>query len=69
MALIRVTRSYDKANPAREEDLILNTAHISHIYPDFQSPARGVFVQMVNGEPLLIKMTFEEIWTLIQRET
>ncbi len=69
MALIRVTRCYDRANPIREEDLIVNTAHISLIYPDSHNPPRGVCVQMLNGEPLLVKMTFDDIWTLIQRET
>ncbi|HYE33729.1 MAG TPA: hypothetical protein VEH27_20075 [Methylomirabilota bacterium] len=65
MALLRVTRSLEGQN----EEIILNTAHIVVAFPDRNNPARGSFVQMVTGTPILVKMTFDELWQLIQRET
>ena len=67
MALIRVTRVYDLLEGKREEEIILNTAHIALISQDPHQ--QGVWVQIAQGEPLLIKLSFEDIWTLIQRET
>jgi hypothetical protein len=49
--------------------VILNTAHIVLISPDNHKPSRGSWVQLVTGEPLLVCLTFDEIWMLIQRET
>lgn len=70
MALIRVSGYHDiAAQPEREEELILNTAHIMLAYPDSKNPSRGVLVQMVHGDHVLVNMTFEEFWMLIQRET
>jgi hypothetical protein len=51
----------------QNEEIILNTAHIVLVYPDRNN--RGSFVQMVSGQPILLKMTFDETWQLIQRET
>lgn len=68
MALIRVTRC-NLQDKAREEDIVLNTRHIEFAYPENQSPCKGTWVQMVTGEPLLIRLDFEEFWMLIQRET
>jgi len=68
MALIRVT-SCKMEDDKTQHDVILNTAHVVLVYPDTQKPNRGAWVQLVTGEPLLICMTFEEVWMLIQRET
>ena len=68
MALIRVTSCKVEDNTA-QQDMILNTAHIALVYPDNHKPARGVWVQLVTGEPVLVCLTFEEMWMLIQRET
>lgn len=70
MALLRVSGYHDiAAQPQREEELILNTAHIMLAYPDTQSPARGTLVQLVHGDRVLVALTFEEFWMLVQRET
>lgn len=68
MALLRVT-SCKVEDDAQQQDVILNTAHIVLVYPDSRKPARGVWVQLVTGEPILVCLTFDEMWTLIQRET
>ena len=68
MALIRVT-SCKMGDDKVQHDMILNTAHIVFVSPDTHKPSRGAWVQLVTGEPVLICMTFEEVWTLIQRET
>ena len=65
MALIRVTRSLE----GRNEEIILNTRHIVTAYSDPNNAQRGTFVQLVTGQPVLVKLTFDELWTLIQRET
>src|SRR5687768_14646227 len=65
MALIRVTNC--KVEDSTSQDLILNTAHIVMVSPDQQK--RGSWVQLVTGEPVLVCLTFDEMWTLIQRET
>ena len=65
MALLRVCRSLE----GQTEEIILNTAHIAYVFPDRNNPSRGAFVQMVSGQPLLIRMSFDEMWELIQRET
>lgn len=67
MALIRVTRSYQSTGATREGEIILNTAQITFVHPDEHE--RGCVVQLVQGEPILIKLSFDELWTLIQRET
>lgn len=67
MALIRVTGSSDVTDPKRESDLILNTSQITLAYPDPHQ--RGCWVQMMQGGPILVKLSFDEFWTLIQRET
>lgn len=70
MALIRVSGYHDlAAHPPREEDLILNTAHVIVAYPDSQKPARGTLVLTVHGDKILVNMPFEDFWLLIQRET
>ncbi|MBM3822057.1 MAG: hypothetical protein FJ404_04045 [Verrucomicrobia bacterium] len=70
MALLRVSGFHNiAAQPQREEELILNTAHIMLAYPDIQSPSRGTLVQLVHGDQILIAMKFDEFWTLVQRET
>ena len=68
MALIRVTSCKVEDNSA-QQDVILNTAHIVMAYADNHKPSRGVWVQLVGGEPVLVCLTFEEMWMLIQRET
>jgi hypothetical protein len=68
MALIRVTNCRVEDNN-KQHDVILNTAHIVMVYPDNHKPARGVWVQLVTGEPVLVCLSFDEIWMLIQRET
>lgn len=68
MALIRVTSCKVEDNN-QAQDVILNTAHIVLVYPDTHKPSRGAWVQLVTGEPLLVCMSFDEVWTLIQRET
>lgn len=67
MALIRVTSCRVEDNT--HQDVILNTAHIVVVSPDSHRPSRGAWVQLVTGEPLLVCLSFEEMWTLIQRET
>ena len=67
MALIRVSSC--KVEDNTTHDLILNTAHIVTVAPDTHRPSRGSWVQLVTGEPVLVCLTFEEMWTLIQRET
>jgi hypothetical protein len=67
MALIRITSCEIEDNT--EQDVILNTAHIVMISGDTQKPSRGSWVQLVTGEPVLVCLSFEDIWTLIQRET
>lgn len=67
MALIRVTSC--KVEDNTTQDVILNTQHIVMVYGDTHRPNRGSWVQLVTGEPVLICMTFEDLWTLIQRET
>ena len=67
MALIRVTSC--KVEDDSSNDVILNTAHIVLVSPDTHKPCRGCWVQLVTGEPVLVCLTFEEMWTLIQRET
>lgn len=52
-----------------EHDVIINTAHVVMVYPDAKKPARGAWVQLTTGEPLLVCMSFDEVWMLIQRET
>ena len=68
MALIRVT-SCKTEDDKMQHDMILNTAHIVMAYPDTKKPSRGTWVQLVTGEPILICMSFDEVWMLIQRET
>jgi hypothetical protein len=68
MALIRVT-SCKMEDDKHQHEIILNTAHIVFAYPDNHKPSRGAWVQLVTGEPILVCMTFEEVWMLIQRET
>ena len=68
MALIRVT-SCKVEDHTHTQDVILNTAHMVLVYRDNHEPSRGSWVQLVTGEPLLICLTFDEIWMLIQRET
>lgn len=68
MALIRVTRCLAN-DPQRQDEAILNTAQIVMVYPDDQRPPRGTWVQLVTGEPVLVCMPFEDLWTFIQRET
>lgn len=68
MAMIRVTRCVIQEK-GREDEIVLNTTHIEFAYPDKETPCRGVWVQMVTNEPLLIRMTFDEFWQLMQRET
>jgi hypothetical protein len=68
MALIRVT-SCKMEDEKQQQDMILNTAHIVLVYPDSHKPPRGAWVQLVTGEPVLVCMTFDEVWMLIQRET
>jgi hypothetical protein len=67
MALIRVSGSHDSTDLKRESELILNTRQICLAYPD--SMQRGCWVQMMHGGAVLVKMSFDELWTLIQRET
>jgi hypothetical protein len=67
MALIRVTSC--KVEDNTDQDVILNTAHIVMVAADSHKPSRGAWVQLVTGEPVLVCLTFEEMWTLIQRET
>ena len=67
MALIRVSGLHDATDPKRESELILNTRQISLAYPD--SLQRGCWVQMSSGGSVLVKMSFDDFWTLIQRET
>lgn len=68
MALIRVTSCKVEDNTS-QTDVIVNTAHIVLVYPDNHKPSRGVWVQLVTGEPVLVCLTFDEMWMLIQRET
>ena len=68
MALIRVTSCKVEDN-SLQQDVIMNTAHIVLVYADIQKPSSGVWVQLVTGEPVLVCMSFEDMWTLIQRET
>ncbi|HEX7860759.1 MAG TPA: hypothetical protein VF773_10560 [Verrucomicrobiae bacterium] len=68
MALIRVT-SCRMEDDKHEHDVIINTAHVVMVYPDAKKPARGAWVQLTTGEPLLVCMSFDEVWMLIQRET
>jgi hypothetical protein len=67
MALIRVTSC--KVEDNTQHEIILNTAHIVTVSSDSHKPARGSWVQLVTGEPVLVCLSFEEMWTLIQRET
>ena len=70
MALIRVTGSHNiAAHPEREEEIILNTAHVMLAYPDAKTPSRGTMVHMAHGDHVMVNMTFEDFWTLVQRET
>lgn len=68
MALIRVTSCKVEDNN-HTQDVIVNTAHIVLVYSDTHKPSRGSWVQLVTGEPLLVCLTFDEMWQLIQRET
>jgi len=68
MALIRIT-SCKLEETEKQHDIILNTAHIVMVYPDTHKPNRGCWVQLVTGEPVMVCMTFDETWMLIQRET
>ncbi len=68
MALIRVT-SCKMEDDKQQHDMILNTAHIVFVSPDTHKPCRGAWVQLITGEPVLVCMTFDEVWQLIQRET
>jgi hypothetical protein len=68
MALIRVT-SCEVEDNVRQQEVIINTAHVVMVYPDNHKPARGVWVRLVTGEPILVCMSFDDLWTLIQRET
>jgi sulfatase maturation enzyme AslB (radical SAM superfamily) len=68
MALIRVT-SCKGEDTSSQQDVILNTAHVVMVHADEHKPPRGVWVQFVGGEPVLVCLTFEEMWALIQRET
>ena len=52
-----------------QHDVILNTAHVVLVYPDTHKPSRGAWVQLITGEPILICMSFDDVWQLIQRET
>jgi len=67
MALIRVTSC--KVEDNLHHDVILNTAHIVVITHDTHKPNRGCWVQLVTGEPVLVCLSFDDMWTLIQRET
>ena len=67
MALIRVTSC--KVEDNTHQDVILNTAHIVLVAADTQKPTRGSWVQLVTGEPILVCLSFDDMWTLIQRET
>ena len=67
MALIRITSC--KVEDNTHHDVILNTAHIVMVSADTHRPSRGAWVQLVTGEPVLVCLTFDELWTLIQRET
>jgi hypothetical protein len=67
MALIRVTSC--KVEDNMHQDMILNTAHVVTVAPDNHKPCRGSWVQLVTGEPVLVCLSFDEMWTLIQRAT
>jgi hypothetical protein len=67
MALIRVTGSHRVEDVGQEEDIILNTRNITVVYPDAQK--RGVWVRLTDGEPIFVRLSFDEMWMLIQRET
>jgi hypothetical protein len=69
MPLIRVTRCQDVVDNLNDGDVLINTNHIVMVTSDDHKPKRGVWVQMTNCEPILVRMTFEEIWTFLQRET
>ncbi|MGV3771304.1 MAG: hypothetical protein ACO1QB_00280 [Verrucomicrobiales bacterium] len=69
MSLIRVTRCQDIIDNINDGDVIINTSHIVMVNPDDHKPSRGVWVQMMNCEPILVRMNFEEIWTFLKRET
>jgi hypothetical protein len=69
MALLRVSGSIDGQAGHGEIDLILNTQHIVLASPDSQAPTTATLIHLANGIQVRIQLPFEEVWTLIQRET
>ena len=68
MAFIRISRC--PADDGRQKDeVIINTRHVLTVSADTHQPSRGSWVHLVAGDPILTCLSFEEIWTLIQRET
>ncbi|MBT5926798.1 MAG: hypothetical protein HOH33_09280 [Verrucomicrobia bacterium] len=69
MALIRVTgRPQVSGENLASRDIILNTAHVVYITPAYDSPQKCV-THMHGDDVLIVDMSFEDMWMLIQRET
>ena len=68
MAFIRVSRC-QAGDEQQKDDVIINTRNILYISADEEKPSRGAWIQMAGGDSILTGLSFEEIWTLVQRET
>ena len=69
MALIRVTgKPQVSGENLASRDIILNTSHVIYITPDNGSSQKCV-VHMQGDDVLMVDMSFEDMWMLIQRET
>jgi hypothetical protein len=69
MALIRVTgRPQVSGENLASRDMIINTSHVVYVTPDHNESQKCV-VHMHGEDVLIVDMSFEDMWMLIQRET
>jgi hypothetical protein len=69
MALIRVSgRPQVSGENLASRDMIINTSHVVYVTPDHKEPQKCV-VHMHGEDVLIVDMSFEDMWMLIQRET
>ena len=69
MALIRVAgRPQVSGEHLASRDMIINTSHVVYVTPEHSEPQKSV-VHMHGEDVLIVDMSFEDMWMLIQRET
>ena len=69
MALIRVSgRPQVSGENLASRDVIITTSHVVYVTPDHSEPQKCI-VHIHGGDVLIVDMSFEDVWMLIQRET